>query len=133
MFICFRAHQQAQIFFKGKSRYIGVFDTAELAAKAYNIVKEKIRQPGHNRNNDAHVSDTTFEDARTVAIDSCAIAKGKRKKVMGEVDDVAFEIAQKVAEGFTAIGTKDNPADLFTKSTLDVSTFTRHAASVKGN
>ena len=32
-----------------------------------------------------------------------------------------------------AVDTKNNPADLFTKSTLDVSTFTRHAAAVKGN
>ena len=29
------------------------------------------------------------------------------------------------------ISTKDNPADLFTKSTLDVSTFSRHAKTVK--
>jgi len=32
-----------------------------------------------------------------------------------------------------AIDTKDNPADLFTKSTLDNEAFTRHAATVKGN
>ena len=29
------------------------------------------------------------------------------------------------------ISTKDNPADLFTKSTLDMSTFSRHAKTVK--
>ena len=32
-----------------------------------------------------------------------------------------------------SIDTKDNHADLFTKSTLDKATFVRHAAAVKGN
>ena len=47
-----------------------------------------------------------------------------------------LKIRELVAAGVIevrAINTKDNPADLFRKSTLDKETFTRHAATVKGN
>lgn len=36
--------QQAQLYFAGKSRYIGVFDTREKAALAYEIAREKLKQ-----------------------------------------------------------------------------------------
>ena len=35
--------QQAQLYFAGKSRYIGVFDTREKAALAYEIAREKLK------------------------------------------------------------------------------------------
>ena len=34
---------QAQLYFAGKSRYIGVFDTREKAALAYEIAREKLK------------------------------------------------------------------------------------------
>jgi hypothetical protein len=37
---------QAQLYFAGKSRYIGVFDTREKAALAYEIAREKLKS-GH--------------------------------------------------------------------------------------
>lgn len=40
---CFRPQQQAQLYFAGKSRYIGVFDTREKAALAYEIAREKLK------------------------------------------------------------------------------------------
>jgi hypothetical protein len=41
---------QAQLYFAGKSRYIGVFDTREKAALAYEIAREKLKTsgPGHD-------------------------------------------------------------------------------------
>ena len=35
--------QQAQLYFAGNSRYIGVFDTREKAALAYEIAREKLK------------------------------------------------------------------------------------------
>jgi hypothetical protein len=35
--------QQAQLYFAGKSRYIGVFDSREKAALAYEIAREKLK------------------------------------------------------------------------------------------
>jgi hypothetical protein len=40
--LCLRL-QQAQLYFAGKSRYIGVFDTREKAALAYEIAREKLK------------------------------------------------------------------------------------------
>ncbi|EEC44166.1 predicted protein [Phaeodactylum tricornutum CCAP 1055/1] len=37
---------QAQLYFSGKSRYIGVFDTREKAALAYEIAREKLKAGG---------------------------------------------------------------------------------------
>lgn len=34
---------QAQLYFAGKSRYIGVFDTREKAALAYEIARERLK------------------------------------------------------------------------------------------
>lgn len=34
---------QAQLYYAGKSRYIGVFDTREKAALAYEIAREKLK------------------------------------------------------------------------------------------
>jgi hypothetical protein len=39
----FRLLQQAQLYYAGKSRYIGVFDTREKAALAYEIAREKLK------------------------------------------------------------------------------------------
>lgn len=35
--------QQAQLYYAGKSRYIGVFDTREKAALAYEIARERLK------------------------------------------------------------------------------------------
>mmetsp|Transcript_18996 Transcript_18996/g.26997 ORF Transcript_18996/g.26997 Transcript_18996/m.26997 type:complete len:562 (-) Transcript_18996:15-1700(-) len=40
---------QAQLYFAGKSRYIGVFDDRERAVLAYEIVREKIRDEPENK------------------------------------------------------------------------------------
>lgn len=37
---------QAQLYFAGKSRYIGVFDSREEAALAFNLVRSRLRPPG---------------------------------------------------------------------------------------
>lgn len=42
------ALQQAQLYFAGKSRYIGVFDTREKAALAYEIAREKLKSEKSN-------------------------------------------------------------------------------------
>ena len=39
---------QAQLYFAGKSRYIGVFDTREKAALAYEIAREKLKSEKSN-------------------------------------------------------------------------------------
>ena len=36
--------QQAQTYFAGQSRYVGVYDTSRLAARAYVVVQEYLRQ-----------------------------------------------------------------------------------------
>lgn len=40
--------KQAQIYYANKSRYIGVFDSREKAAKAYEIVRNELQNTGHN-------------------------------------------------------------------------------------
>ena len=50
-FLIFCSHsdrplQQAQLYYAGKSRYIGVFDTREKAALAYEIAREKLKADG---------------------------------------------------------------------------------------
>jgi hypothetical protein len=43
VFPLFLGSQQAQLYYAGKSRYIGVFDTREKAALAYEIAREKLK------------------------------------------------------------------------------------------
>jgi hypothetical protein len=38
------ARQQAQLYYSGKSRYIGVFDSREKAALAYEIAREVLKE-----------------------------------------------------------------------------------------
>jgi hypothetical protein len=39
-----RISQQAQLYYSGKSRYIGVFDSREKAALAYEIAREVLKE-----------------------------------------------------------------------------------------
>ena len=41
--------QQAQTYFAGQSRYVGVYDTSRLAARAYVVVQDYLRQYRENR------------------------------------------------------------------------------------
>ena len=41
--------QQAQTYFAGQSRYVGVYDTSRLAARAYVVVQEYLRKYRENR------------------------------------------------------------------------------------
>lgn len=56
---------QAQMYFAGKSRYIGVFDTREKAALAYEIARAKLQKAKANNNN----TEDAVNDARRAAFD----------------------------------------------------------------
>ena len=49
---------QAQLYFAGKSRYIGVFDSREKAALAYEIAREHLQNKNSStsKDTDAHVN-----------------------------------------------------------------------------
>eukprot|EP00591_Stephanopyxis_turris_P000646 CAMPEP_0195509248 /NCGR_PEP_ID=MMETSP0794_2-20130614/2235_1 /TAXON_ID=515487 /ORGANISM="Stephanopyxis turris, Strain CCMP 815" /LENGTH=1095 /DNA_ID=CAMNT_0040636417 /DNA_START=255 /DNA_END=3542 /DNA_ORIENTATION=+ len=59
---------QAQLYYAGKSRYIGVFDTREKAALAYEIAREKLKSdPKETMNQNAETTDAKVNDARKAA------------------------------------------------------------------
>jgi AP2 domain len=59
---------QAQLYFAGKSRYIGVFDTREKAALAYEIAREKLKT-GHVPGLDGASTENLVNQARKAAFD----------------------------------------------------------------
>ena len=59
---------QAQLYFCGKSRYIGVFDTREKAALAYEIAREKLKT-GHVQGQDGNSTENLVNHARKAAFD----------------------------------------------------------------
>ena len=59
---------QAQLYFAGKSRYIGVFDTREKAALAYEIAREKLKT-GHVKGSDGATTENLVNEARKAAFD----------------------------------------------------------------
>jgi hypothetical protein len=59
---------QAQLYFAGKSRYIGVFDTREKAALAYEIACEK-HKTGHVQGQDGNTTENLVNVARKAAFD----------------------------------------------------------------
>jgi hypothetical protein len=59
---------QAQLYFAGKSRYIGVFDTREKAALAYEIAREKLKS-GHTPGADGKTTENLVNAARKAAFD----------------------------------------------------------------
>jgi len=59
---------QAQLYFCGKSRYIGVFDTREKAALAYEIAREKLKT-GHVKGSDGATVENLVNSARKAAFD----------------------------------------------------------------
>jgi len=59
---------QAQLYFAGKSRYIGVFDTREKAALAYEIAREKLKA-GHVKGADGATTENLVNEARKAAFD----------------------------------------------------------------
>jgi len=59
---------QAQLYFAGKSRYIGVFDTREKAALAYEIAREKLKA-GHVKGSDGATTENLVNEARKAAFD----------------------------------------------------------------
>lgn len=65
--------QQAQLYFAGKSRYIGVFDTREKAALAYEIAREKLKQaekvPNDNSANSLKATEAAVNAARKAAFE----------------------------------------------------------------
>jgi len=56
---------QAQMYFAGKSRYIGVFDTREKAALAYEIARAKLQKAKASNNN----TEDAVNEARKAAFD----------------------------------------------------------------
>jgi AP2 domain len=59
---------QAQLYFAGKSRYIGVFDSREKAALAYEIAREKLKN-GESGNPDKSTTESLVNAARKAAFD----------------------------------------------------------------
>lgn len=59
--------QQAQLYYAGKSRYIGVFDTRENAATAYEIARQKLKNAPSNGNVAAANSPEAIEAAVSAA------------------------------------------------------------------
>jgi hypothetical protein len=60
--------QQAQLYFAGKSRYIGVFDSREKAALAYEIAREKLKA-GPKGDNNPKTTENLVNLARKAAFD----------------------------------------------------------------
>lgn len=63
---------QAQLYFAGKSRYIGVFDTREKAALAYEIAREKLKSEKLNAEGgslNAKQTDNAVNAARKAAFE----------------------------------------------------------------
>ena len=60
--------QQAQLNFAGKSRYIGVFDTREKAALAYEIAREKLKK-GPKDHLDPKATENLVNQARKAAFE----------------------------------------------------------------
>ncbi|GKY94375.1 hypothetical protein MPSEU_000403400 [Mayamaea pseudoterrestris] len=58
---------QAQLYYSGKSRYIGVFDSREKAALAYEIAREKLKAAGNKR--DPESTELLVNQARKAAFD----------------------------------------------------------------
>ena len=66
---------QAQMYFAGKSRYIGVFDTREKAALAYEIARAKLQKAKANNNN----TEDAVNEARRAAFDGVNEKDPRRK------------------------------------------------------
>mmetsp|Transcript_19871 Transcript_19871/g.47319 ORF Transcript_19871/g.47319 Transcript_19871/m.47319 type:complete len:890 (-) Transcript_19871:2547-5216(-) len=60
---------QAQLYFAGKSRYIGVFDTREKAALAYEIAREKLKSGPQEGGDSAKSTENLVNAARKAAFD----------------------------------------------------------------
>lgn len=63
---------QAQLYYAGKSRYIGVFDTREKAALAYEIAREKLKSdkiPTDNSAQSLKVTEAAVNSARKAAFE----------------------------------------------------------------
>lgn len=58
---------QAQLYYAGKSRYIGVFDTREKAALAYEIAREKLKADNKSPSDQSAQSLTATEAAVNLA------------------------------------------------------------------
>jgi hypothetical protein len=65
-FLFFLFLQQAQFYFAGQSRYIGVFQSAYDAAAAYEIVRERLDQA---RKRDSRGNSTLTKEARSQLFD----------------------------------------------------------------
>lgn len=64
--------QQAQLYYNGKSRYIGVFDTREKAALAYEIAREKLKEqkvPNDNSAQGLKATEAAVNAARKAAFE----------------------------------------------------------------
>lgn len=66
-FVLYSNQQQAQLYFAGKSRYIGVFDTREKAALAYEIAREKLKAGPHDAS--GRTTENLVNAARKAAFD----------------------------------------------------------------
>jgi hypothetical protein len=63
---------QAQLYYAGKSRYIGVFDTREKAALAYEIAREKLKSdkiPTDNSAQSLKATEAAVNSARKAAFE----------------------------------------------------------------
>mmetsp|Transcript_35148 Transcript_35148/g.76220 ORF Transcript_35148/g.76220 Transcript_35148/m.76220 type:complete len:1099 (+) Transcript_35148:367-3663(+) len=69
---------QAQLYFAGKSRYIGVFDTREKAALAYEIAREKLKH-AKNSASSPKATEDAVNAARKAAFDGVNEKDPRRK------------------------------------------------------
>jgi hypothetical protein len=60
---------QAQLYFAGKSRYIGVFDSREKAALAYEIAREKLKAGPNDHGGDPKMTENLVNLARKAAFE----------------------------------------------------------------
>ena len=78
--------QQAQLYFAGKSRYIGVFDSREKAATAYEIAREKLKEakvPSDNSAQGLKSTEAAVNMARKAAFDGVNEKDPRVKKNKG--------------------------------------------------
>lgn len=72
---------QAQLYYAGKSRYIGVFDSREKAALAYEIAREQLKaDPKETSNQDSETTEAKVNQARKAAFEGVSEPDPKQGK-----------------------------------------------------
>jgi hypothetical protein len=87
--------QQAQTYFAGQSRYIGVYDSSRLAARAYVVVQDFLRQ---YRTSCPFTRDTPREALAAVFATARQVADDAVRQLLNDDDEVIFNASDPSGE-----------------------------------